>query len=177
MKYSIRKISTLAMLVAAGILMQWIEAFFPVVMVIPGYKLGLANIAGLFALYAYGPKEMAVVTATRVILASLILGTLFSVAFLLSTCGAVLSMSAMVLAKKSRLFSIYGVSTAGAACHAFGQVFAVCLVYQTFFMQLLLPALCALSVISGLCIAWLTALLLERLQPKAWKKAQEERRL
>lgn len=151
------------MLVAAGILMQLVESFFPVVVAIPGYKLGLANIAGLYALYAYGPKEMVTVTALRVFIASLATGTLFSVSFLLSVCGCTLSCLVMPLARKTGLFSIYGVSTAGAFCHTLGQVLAVCLIYQQYFMQMFLPALTALSVVSGLCIAWLTSILLKRL--------------
>lgn len=151
------------MLVAAGILMQLIESFFPVVMVIPGYKIGLANIAGLFALYAFGIKEMLLVTFLRVFLASLASGTLFSIPFLLSVSGCTLSCLAMALTKKSRLFTIYGVSVAGAASHTFGQVLAITLLYQQFLFQALLPVLIALSVISGLCIAYLTQILLDRI--------------
>lgn len=162
---SIRKLTLLAMLVAAGILMQLVESFFPVVVAIPGYKLGLANIAGLFALYAWGWKEMCVVTAMRVFIASLATGTLFSVPFLLSVSGCTLSCLVMTLARQSGWFSIYGVSVAGAASHTFGQVLAICLIYQQYFMQMFLPALTALSVISGLCIAWLTQILLKRIGP------------
>lgn len=159
----LKKLTTLAMLVAAGILMQLIESFFPVVMVIPGYKIGLANIAGLFALYAFGIKEMLLVTFLRVFLASLASGTLFSIPFLLSVSGCTLSCLAMALTKKSRLFTIYGVSVAGAASHTFGQVLAITLLYQQFLFQALLPVLIALSVISGLCIAYLTQILLDRI--------------
>lgn len=172
MKHSVRKVTILAMLVAAGILLQLIESFFPVVMIVPGYKIGLANIAGLFALYAYGEKEMVMVTALRVFIASLATGTLFSVAFFLSAAGCTLSCIAMILTKKSKWFSIYGVSVAGAACHTFGQVLAICLIYQQYFMQMFLPVLTALSVVSGLCIAWLTSLLLKRLVPKFRKSTK-----
>lgn len=171
---SLHRITVIALLAAAGILLQLIESFVPVVLIIPGYKIGLANIVGLFALYAYGPKEMVTVTTLRVFIASLATGTLFSAAFILSVSGAVLSMIAMTLCKKSRIFSIYGVSVAGAACHSFGQVLAICWIYQSFFMQLFLPALTALSVISGLLIAWLTSILLRRLMPKEWKQAQQQ---
>ena len=161
---SLHKLTALSLLVATGILMQIVESFFPIVMVIPGYKIGLANIAGLYALYAWGWKEMTVVTLLRVFIASLATGTLFSVSFILSISGCTLSLIAMTLAKASGKFSIYGTSVAGAACHTAGQVLAICFIYQQFFMDLFLPALTALSVLSGLCIAWLTVQLLRRVR-------------
>lgn len=163
-----KKITILAMLVAAGILMQLIESFFPIVMIIPGYKIGLANIAGLFALYAFGIQEMVIVTFLRVFLASLATGTLFSIPFILSISGCTLSCLAMALAKKSGWFTIYGVSVAGAASHTFGQVLAISFLYQQYLLQALLPVLVALSVLSGLCIAYLTTILLERV-PKSFR--------
>lgn len=158
-----KKITILAMLVAAGILMQLIESFFPIVMIIPGYKIGLANIAGLFALYAFGIQEMVIVTFLRVFLASLATGTLFSIPFILSISGCTLSCLAMALAKKSGWFTIYGVSVAGAASHTLGQVLAISFLYQQYLLQALLPVLVALSVLSGLGIAYLTNILLERI--------------
>lgn len=171
MKHSMKTITTLAMLVAAGILMQLIEAMIPIAVLIPGYKIGLANIAGLYALYAFGPKEMVMVTSLRIVIASLLTGTLFSVAFMLSLLGGIFSMTAMVICKKAGIFSIYGVSVAGAFCHSLGQILGICFIYQSYFMQLLLPVLSALSVLSGLLIAWLTLLLFKRLDKKAYLSA------
>lgn len=159
-----RRSVVLAFLIAAGILLQILESFVPVVMLVPGYKIGLANIAGLFALYAYGTRDMVIVTTGRIFLAALLTGTLFSVAFALSVSGAVLSMLAMALLKKSGLFSIYGVSVAGAAAHSVGQVIAVTFIYQQYFMQVFLPVLLALSILSGLLIALVTDRLLRRMK-------------
>lgn len=159
-----RRAVILAFLVAAGILLQLLESFVPVVMLVPGYKIGLANIAGLFALYAYGTRDMVIVTVSRIFLAGLLTGTLFSVGFLLSISGAILALSAMALARKSGLFSIYGVSVAGAAAHSVGQVLAVTAMYQQYFMQMFLPVLLALSIVSGLLIALVTERLLIRMR-------------
>lgn len=159
----IQKMVRLAMLTAAGILLQLIESFFPVVMIVPGYKLGLANIVGLYALYAFGLREMVIVTLLRIVLAALGQGTLFSVAFMLSMAGGTLAICAMAAAYKSKIFSIYGVSVAGAAAHSIGQVAAITIIYQQYFMQLYLPILVALSIVSGLCIGLLTHSLLKRM--------------
>ena len=130
-----------------------------------------ANIVSLFALYAYSPKDMVIVTTGRIFLASLLQGTLFSIAFLLSVSGGLLSMFAMILAYRSKIFSIYGVSVLGACFHNVGQVLAITYIYQQYFMQLFLPILLALSIVSGLCIALLTRQILLRMKGKLglWK--------
>ena len=150
---NVKKRVILAFLVAAGILLQLLESFVGVFMIVPGYKIGLANIAGLFALYMYDEKSMAYVSLLRIFLSSLMQGTLFSVSFWLSLSGGLLACLAMIIAYKSRVFSIYGVSILGASFHNIGQVIAITWIYQQYFMQLFLPILLALSIVSGILIA------------------------
>lgn len=159
-----KKSVILAFLIALGIVFQLIESFFPVVMVVPGYKIGIANIVSLFALYRFGSKDMMIVTIGRIFLSALLQGTLFSVAFMLSCAGGFLSMLMMILAYRSQLFTIYGTSVVGACFHTVGQVIAITWIYQQYFMQLFLPILLALSIVSGLCIALLTSQILKRTQ-------------
>lgn len=157
-----QQLTLIALLAAAGILLQVLESFVPVVMIIPGYKIGLANIASLYALYALGPQAMVIVSVLRIFLAGLATGSLFSVSFMLSVSGGTLSLLTMWLLWRSHKFTIYGVSAGGAGAHALGQVLAVSWIYRQFFMQLFLPVLLALSIVSGLAIAFITSLLLKR---------------
>lgn len=150
---NVKKSVILAFLVAAGILLQLLESFVGVFMIVPGYKIGLANIAGLFALYMYDEKSMAYVSLLRIFLSSLMQGTLFYVSFWLSLSGGLLACLAMIIAYKSKVFSIYGVSILGASFHNIGQVIAITWIYQQYFMQLFLPILLALSIVSGILIA------------------------
>ena len=150
---NVKKSVILAFLVAAGILLQLLESFVGVFMIVPGYKIGLANIAGLFPLYMYDEKSMAYVSLLRIFLSSLMQGTLFSVSFWLSLSGGLLACLAMIIAYKSKVFSIYGVSILGASFHNIGQVIAITWIYQQYFMQLFLPILLALSIVSGILIA------------------------
>lgn len=150
---NVKKSVILAFLVAAGILLQLLESFVGVFMIVPGYKIGLANIAGLFVLYMYDEKSMAYVSLLRIFLSSLMQGTLFSVSFWLSLSGGLLACLAMIIAYKSKVFSIYGVSILGASFHNIGQVIAITWIYQQYFMQLFLPILLALSIVSGILIA------------------------
>jgi len=153
---NVKKSVILAFLVAVGILLQLLESFVGIFMIVPGYKIGLANIAGLFALYIYDEKSLAYVSLLRIFLSSLMQGTLFSVSFYLSLSGGILACIAMIIAYRSKVFSIYGVSILGACFHNIGQVIAITWIYQQYFMQLYLPVLLALSIVSGLIIAMIT---------------------
>lgn len=157
-----KKSVMLAFLIAIGIVLQLLESFVGVVMIVPGYKIGLANIAGLFALYMYDKKSMVIVSLMRIFLASLMQGTLFSVSFWLSCSGGILACIAMLIGYQSKHFTIYGVSILGASFHNVGQVIAVTFIYQQYFMQLFLPILLAMSIISGILIAVLCSQVLSR---------------
>lgn len=159
-----RKSVNLGFLMAVGILLQLIESFVPIVMIVPGFKIGLANLASLFALMIYDKKSMWIVGIGRIFLSALLQGTLFSVAFWLSLSGGLFSLIAMSIAADVKVFSIYGISILGAAFHSVGQVIAVTWIYQQYFMQLFLPILLALSIVSGLVVAILSQKMLDRLK-------------
>lgn len=159
-----RKSVNLGFLMAVGILLQLIESFVPIVMIVPGFKIGLANLVSLFALMIYDKKSMWIVGIGRIFLSALLQGTLFSVAFWLSLSGGLLSLIAMSIAADVKVFSIYGISILGAAFHSVGQVIAVTWIYQQYFMQLFLPILLALSIVSGLVVAILSQKMLDRLK-------------
>ena len=107
---------------------------------------------------------MLAVSLMRVLFVSLLQGTLFATSFWLSLSGVLLSCAAMSIARRCRCFSIYGVSVLGSVFHCIGQVIAVSWIYRQFFMQALLPLLCALGVLSGLLIGALAHQVLNRLQ-------------
>ena len=109
---------------AVAMMLSYIEALIPpVYSAVPGIKLGLANIAVIFALYSVDPKSAALISLVRVALSALLFGSVMS--FIYSFSGAVLSLAVMILLKKSALFSAVGVSVAGAVMHNVG-LFQLC---------------------------------------------------
>lgn len=148
-----RRMTTITMLIAVSIVFHMVESMVPVPVPIPGFRLGLANIVGLIALYLFNARVMLEVNLMRVILASLLRGTLFGTGFWLSLSGVLLSTLACILAKKKTGMSIYGVSVVSSVFHSIGQVIAVTFIYQQFFMQAILPLLTLLAVPTGLLIA------------------------
>ena len=131
---STRKIIFLALMVGCGIMLQ-------------------INIVSLLTLMLWDIPSMWCVALLRIVLASLMMGTIFSVSFWLSLSGGFLSLIMMTIFKKAKVFSIYGISVIGACFHSVGQVIMITLIYQQYFMQLFLPILLALSIVSGLLIA------------------------
>ena len=120
-----KKFMRLSMLLALSVVLNIIENMVPLFNgTIPGVKLGLANIVILFVLYQYGFKEAISLSLTRVFLVSILHTGLFSVAFFLSLAGAILSIIAMGIAKRTKL-SIVGVSVVGSLFHSLGQVIVV----------------------------------------------------
>ncbi len=130
---------------------------------VPGFRLGLANILSLIALYYFDARALFTIGIVRVLFASLLSGMLFATSFWLSLAGMLLSALAMTIARRCSCFSIYGVSVLGSAAHCVAQVMVVTWIYQQFFMQALLPILVALSIPTGLLIAMLADQVLKRL--------------
>lgn len=119
-----KRLTLLTMLLAMAITVSLIES--QVEIGIPGVRLGLANVLGLFALSMFGVKEMFILNLMRVLIVGLMRGTLFfSPGFWISFSGTFLSSLMAYLAYKTKLFSDVGVSSVSAAFHNVGQVLFV----------------------------------------------------
>ena len=159
----VQKLTLFAMLCALAIVFHYVESMVVIPLPVPGFRLGLANILSLIALYYFDARALFTIGIVRVLFASLLSGMLFATSFWLSLAGMLLSALAMTIARRCSCFSIYGVSVLGSAAHCVAQVMVVTWIYQQFFMQALLPILVALSIPTGLLIAMLAAQVLKRL--------------
>ena len=159
----VQKLTLFAMLCALAIVFHYVESMVVIPLPVPGFRLGLANILSLIALYYFDARALFTIGIVRVLFASLLSGMLFATSFLLSLAGMLLSALAMTIARRCSCFSIYGVSVLGSAAHCVAQVMDVTWIYQQFFMQALLPILVALSIPTGLLIAMLADQVLKRL--------------
>lgn len=125
----LRRAVTVAMLVAAAMVLSYVESLLPFFVPIPGVKLGLANTVTLFALYVLGWRDAAFVSVLRVSLSALLFGN--AVAFIYSASGALLSFICMLLVYRIGRFSPVGVSVTGGVAHNVGQVISAALVMET----------------------------------------------
>ena len=158
-----KKIVRLSLFLALGVVLNIIESMMPVLIPIPGVKLGIANTIGLLVLYYYGPKEYILIGFLRVLLVALLRTGIGSTAFLLSLSGCFLSTLFVVLINLLKKASIYGLSIGSAVMHGIGQIIMVVIIYSLPEMDNYLPILIVSGLISGAVLALLCSELLKRL--------------
>ena len=71
----VKKLTTLALLIALAMILSYLESLVPPFVAIPGIKVGLANIAVVFALYQLGWKEAVGISLVRVLCVLLLFGS------------------------------------------------------------------------------------------------------
>lgn len=98
----------------------YIEFLLPLPFLVPGMKLGLANLVVLSALYTLGARTAAGVSLVRIVLSALTFGSLYGMLY--SLAGAVLSFLVMLCLYRLPCFGTVGVSVAGGICHNIGQL-------------------------------------------------------
>lgn len=163
MKINTKKLALIGVLAAVAMILSYIEALLPpIYSAVPGIKLGLANIAVIFALYSINLKSAALISAIKVFLSALLFGSVTS--FIYSFSGAVLSLVMMALMKKSTLFSPVGVSVAGAVMHNVGQVLCAIIILGTAEIGYYLTFLSVSAVVSGMLVGLVSALLIKKLK-------------
>ena len=155
-----KRLVLLAMLTAVAMILSYVESLLPSVG-IPGVKMGLANIAVIFALFRFGWKEAAALSLVRVVLVSLLFGSVG--AMLYSLAGAVLSLAVMALLRRIDRFSTVGISVAGGVAHNAGQILMVMLILQTKQLLGYLPVLAVSGIAGGVLTGLAAALLIRRI--------------
>ena len=155
-----KRLVLLAMLTAVAMILSYVESLLPSVG-IPGVKLGLANIAVIFALFRFGWKEAAALSLVRVVLVSLLFGSVG--AMLYSLAGAVLSLAVMALLRRIDRFSTVGISVAGGVAHNAGQILMAMLILQTKQLLGYLPVLAVSGIAGGVLTGLAAALLIRRI--------------
>jgi len=161
MRLSAKEIARTALLLAAALILHRIEAMFPPpVPQLPGVRLGLANIAVLYLLYAGSAKGALTVALLRALLGPLLGGSVTGIWYAL--CGGLLSFAGMYGAKRSKVFSVYGISVLGACLHHAGQLAAASVVLNASVFAFL-PYMNLLAIPTGLATAALCALALRRI--------------
>lgn len=146
-----RDITKIAILTSICAVISILESLFTFIGdIVPGLKLGLANIVIIFALYEYDFKTAFLVSIIRVLIVAL-LRTGFGINFFFSLSGAIFSIIFMYIFKKTRL-SIIGVSIIGSVFHSIGQVLVGMLLLDNYNVIYYLPYLLLFSIPTGIVI-------------------------
>lgn len=147
----VRRRVFLALFVALAVALHTVEVLLP--NPLPWFRLGLANILALTALFSYGIQALWIVSMSRILIGSLLFGSLFSPGFLLSLGGGIAATSLMSVGYwlwKTKIGPV-GVSVLGALGHVTGQLLIAWLVvirHPSIWM--LLPLFLLFALISGI---------------------------
>ncbi|MCF6266717.1 MAG: Gx transporter family protein [Desulfuromusa sp.] len=147
----VRRRVFLALFVALAVALHTVEVLLP--NPLPWFRIGLANILALTALFSYGIQALWVVSIARILIGSLLLGSLFSPGFLLSLGGGLAANTLMSVGYKlwQNKIGPVGVSVLGAIGHVTGQLLIAWLVvirHPSIWM--LLPFFLLFALISGI---------------------------
>lgn len=154
------KIAQYGLIIALALVLSYLESLVPPLGV-PGVKLGLPNLAVMFALYRLSVRDACVISLVRAVLVSLLFGNGMSLAY--SLAGATLSLAVMGLLKKTGKFSCVGVSVAGGVAHNAGQILVAMAVLETSRLAWYLPVLCVAGTVAGVLIGMVSGVLIKRI--------------
>ena len=162
MKNAGRKAALYGMLVAAALVLGYLESLVPAFFAVPGMKLGLANLVFMVVLYLIGWKSAIVINLIRVVLVGILFGNVYSLAY--SLAGALLSGAVMILLKKTGKFSMVTVSIAGGVMHNVGQILVAVFLLNTVSIAWYLLVLWFTGIAAGAVIGLIGSFLVKRLK-------------
>lgn len=157
-----KRMVILSALIGVAMILSYIESLIPAFIAIPGARVGLSNIATVFALYMLGAPYAICVSVVRVLLSALLFGNFVSLIYSLS--GAAVALLLMILIKRLGVFSTTGVSVIGGVGHNVGQIIAACVVMKNVGIAYYLIPLTITGTIAGIIIGIVAGVLVERIK-------------
>ncbi len=159
-----KKLTTLSLFVAIGLLLQYIEGKIAISS-IPGGKLGLCNVVSILNIFMFGGGNALAIAAIRSLLGAMLFGGAMTIPY--SLTGAVFSTFAMWGLKPFYpRISCVGLSIVGAAVHNLSQLCIASVFYGTVYVFSYLPALLVTALCSGFATGYVTHIFVKRLFKK-----------
>lgn len=172
MKLTAKRIATLSILTALGLIMFMIESLFPPLF-IPGAKMGLGNIFTLLTLIILSPVDAIILVILRTVLGSFFVGSMSTLIYSLSA-GIVSVLISIVLVKFTfPRVSIIAISVCGAVAHNLTQNIVFCLISQTPKMFAYMPYLALLGVVAGVIVGFAVYLIVKFIPMSTFIKIYE----
>ena len=152
-----------AMLAGAALIIFIVEAQLPPLTSIPGIKMGLANIITVYAVFALGPADAALILAARVLLGATFAGGLSALMY--SAAGGLACLLVMLALRRAlSMKQIWVASVIGAAAHNAGQIAVAVAVTGTVGLAAYLPVLLMSGMIAGLFTGLCAQALINRMK-------------
>ena len=156
-----KKLAGMALLSAIALTIFMVEAQIPALVPIPGVKLGLANIVTVFAVFALGGREAALILGVRIFLGAVFAGN-FSTIFYSAGGGALAILTTIGLKRVLTKRQLWVAGILGAVAHSIGQMAVAATVSGTPSLLIYLPVMIVCSIITGLFTGLCAQLLVNR---------------
>lgn len=157
------RVAFCALYIAFGMILSYVEAILPINLVIPlpGFKPGLANLATLTAFFTLGYSYSIAVALCRIALTALLFGSVTSLYF--SLFGGIFTLVMLLLYRLilNKTNGLLGLSVLCAAMHNVGQSIACATLFGHYVLTFYLPYLLIFSVFTGSLTAVLTHCILK----------------
>ena len=151
--FTARRVATLGVLTAMGLIMFMVESLFPPLF-LPGAKMGLSNIFSLLTLFVLGPTEALILVLVRTSLGSVFTGNVSTLMYSM-TAGVVSVVVSIILVEfVYPKVSIVAISVVAAVMHNLTQNIVFCFASNTPEMFSYMPWLALLGVVAGIIVGF-----------------------
>lgn len=157
-RVSSKKIVLCAIFSALALISFLIENLFPPI-IVPGAKLGVANVFILLAVVFLGSVYGYAVLIIKILLGSIFAGNVSMMLYSLPAGIIALSVE-ILLIKKVRVFSLLSVSVIGSLLNLTVQTTVFCIITKSFEYYAYLPYLALIGAISGAIVGILICLII-----------------
>lgn len=156
---SIKKIALIAIFITLSLILSYVDSLIPINIMVPGIKIGLANLIIIYSLYMLGIKEAIFISIIRVVISSILFGSILT--FVYSLTGAIVSLLIMVILKSFTSLTVITISIIGGVMHNMTQIIVAIILMNTKEIVYYLPILILTGVISGMMIGIFSTLLIK----------------
>ena len=168
-RHAAKKIAVLAILTGLSLVTFIIESLFPP-LIMPGAKMGLANIFSFTALIMYSPWEAFLVVGISTVLGAVYAGNFSAVLY--SFTGGIVSMavSSLLMYLAHPKISVLSVSVAAAVAHNITQNVVFVFLSGSVLMFGYMPYLVLLGILSGAIVGGAIMLIFKGVPKSAFEK-------
>lgn len=170
--FSARRMATLSVLTAMGLITFMIESLFPPLF-LPGAKMGLSNIFSLLALFVLGPTEAFVLVVVRTALGSVFTGNISTLMYSMTAGLVSVAVSAVLVEFVYPRVSIVAISVVAAVMHNLAQNVVFCLVSNTPEMFAYMPWLALVGIVAGIIVGFAVWFILRAVPAKVFLGAAD----
>lgn len=156
------KLVKLALFTTLAMALSWAENFILPISVIPGFKIGFANIVTIIVFKLYGIKNAYAVVFVRCILSAFMYGGIAS--FPYSFFGGMAAITAMYFADRVPGVNYTGMAIAGAFFHNLAQVTVAVVIMNNIYIYSYMGMLGLVSVVVGTFTGITAQLILNRIK-------------